>query len=72
MKIVFSSHAEKRMKERGVRKEDIIEVIDFPEYVIRRENNEIEAYKKINNKMFKVVYIKLENYIKVITSYYLN
>tara|TARA_Y100000310_G_C20668471_1_gene808954 strand:- start:2204 stop:2422 length:219 start_codon:yes stop_codon:yes gene_type:complete len=72
MKISFSSHAEKRLKERGIKKEAVIETVEFPEYTIKRSNNEIEAYKKLNGKMLKVVYFQKENYIKVITLYYIS
>lgn len=72
MRIDFSPHAEKRLKERGVDKEKIIEVINFPDYTIRRSNYKIEAFKKIKDKILKVVYFQIENYIKVITSYYLD
>jgi hypothetical protein len=68
MEISYSFHAKKRMKERGIREDEIKEVIEYPEYTIKR-GDEIEAYKKIKNKMTKVVYVKEENYIKVITVY---
>jgi len=55
MTVDFSPHAEKRIKERGIKKEEVIEAIKFPEYTIKRSNKEIEAYKRINNKMLKVV-----------------
>lgn len=72
MKIIFSSHAEKRLKERGIKKEQIIETIEFPEYTIKRTNDEVEAFKKIEGRKFKVVYFKGEKYIKVITLYYID
>jgi len=71
MRIVFSKHAETRLRERGIKKEQVIEIIEFPEYTIKRSNNEIEAYKKISGRMLKVVYIQKEKYIKVITLYHL-
>jgi len=72
MKILYSSHAKKRLRERGIKEEDVIETIEFPEYTIRRSNNEIEAYKKIKGRMLKVVYFQKERYIKIITLYYVD
>jgi len=70
MKVEYSNHAKKRMSERGINKKNVTEAIEFSEYTIKR-GEEIEAYKKINEKMLKVVYINKIKYIKVITVYYL-
>jgi len=53
MKIIFSSHAEKRLKERGIKKQQVLETIEFPEYTIKRSDNEIEAYKKLKVECLK-------------------
>ncbi len=68
MLIIFSLHAKKRLKERTIKEKEVHEIIEIPEYTIRR-GKIIEAFKKINNRLIKVVYIKKENYIKVITVY---
>jgi len=68
MKIFYSLHAKKRIIERKIKEKYVHETINFPNYTIKR-SNEIEAYKKINNKILKVVYFQSENYIKVITVY---
>lgn len=60
MKLIFTKHAKKRMAERGIKEKDIIETIEFPEYTIKR-GREIEAYKKFEGKMLKVVYIDTVN-----------
>ena len=66
MKIVLSSHAKKRLFERNVNIKYVQDTIAMPDYTISR-NNKKEAYKKISNKILKVVYIEEDNYIKVIT-----
>ncbi|MEK6823492.1 MAG: DUF4258 domain-containing protein [Nanoarchaeota archaeon] len=66
MKIILSHHAKKRLVERGIKMQDIQETIEIPEYTIFKGNKK-EAYKKVKNKTLKVVYIKEDNYIKVIT-----
>ena len=66
MKIVLSYHARKRLFERGIRFRDIEETIEMPDYTISKENK-IEAYKRINGRILKIVYSKKDNYIKVVT-----
>ena len=56
------------MRERAITEKDILGIIEFPEYTLKR-GGEIEAYKKINGVMTKVVYVAKESYIKVITVY---
>ena len=72
MKIVLSFHAKKRLIERGIKLGQIIAVIKYPDYTVKRSDQETEAYKKIKDKTLKVVYIYEKRYIKVITLYYLD
>lgn len=58
------------MLQRNIPEKEVLEIIEFPEYTLKR-GEEIEAYKKINNVMTKVVYVIKENYIKIITIYQL-
>ena len=68
--IIFTKHARNRMKERGILKRDIEEILLNPDR-IRRENHKIIAAKTINKKILEVVYI-IENSKKIIlTCYYL-
>jgi hypothetical protein len=66
MKIVLSHHAKKRLIERGIKMQDIQDTIEIPEYTISRGDKK-EAYKKINSKLLKAVYVKEDKYIKIIT-----
>ncbi len=66
MKLIFTNHAKQRIKERKIILQQIQETIDFPDYKISKENK-IEAYKKIDNKLLKIVYIKEGKFIKIIT-----
>jgi len=54
------------MIERGIKSEDIQNIINFPDYVIKRENK-FEAHKKIDNKNIKIIYSKKGKFIKIIT-----
>jgi len=66
MEIRLSYHARKRMLERGIKFEQIRETLEMPEYSIVKESKK-ELYKKINNKILKVVCVEKDNYINVIT-----
>jgi len=66
MNIILSHHAKTRMVERGIPLEDIKTTINFPDYTISKEGKK-EAFKKINNKILRVIYLEINNYIKVIT-----
>ena len=58
------------MLERDVGKETILFVMDSPDYSIKRFD-ETELFKKLNGKTLKVVIAEKENFIKVVTIYYL-
>ncbi len=66
MKIILTKHAKQRLFERGIKLEYIHDTIEFSNYTIIK-GNKTEAYKKINNKNLKVVYIKEGKFIKIIT-----
>jgi hypothetical protein len=70
VKLIYTNHAKKRMHQRAISEKEILGIIEFPEYTLKR-GEEIEAYKKINNFMTKVVYVIKESYIKIITVYQL-
>jgi len=65
MEFILTKHAMKRMIERNISIETIKDTINFPDYTIKKHN--IEAYKQINNKTLKVVYIQKGKFIKIIT-----
>ena len=67
MDLVYSSHAKKRIRERGIEECEIEHIIKYPSYIKRRNDGKIEANAKIKNRFLKVVYIRLQKYIKVIT-----
>ena len=65
-KIILTKHAKQRMNERGISIQNIQEAIEFPDYTISKRNK-IESHKKINDKVLKVVYLKPDKFIKIIT-----
>jgi hypothetical protein len=71
MKIIFSYHAKKRIYERGIKFDEIRKTIRFPDYIIKKADGKIEAFKKIGGKTLKIVYVEEGKFIKVITLFYL-
>lgn len=66
MGLIFTNHAKERMSERGIKIEDVQEIIDMPDYTIKKDGK-VEAYKKINSQNFKIVYENKGKFIKIIT-----
>ncbi|MCK5625114.1 DUF4258 domain-containing protein [Candidatus Pacearchaeota archaeon] len=66
MTFIITKHAQQRMLERGIKLDQIKNTVNFPDYIISKDNK-IEAYKKINNQILKVVYNKKGKFIKIIT-----
>lgn len=54
------------MIEREIGITEVKSAIDFPDYSVSTEGK-IESHKKIKDKILKVIYIREENYIKIIT-----
>ena len=69
MKIVFTEHAKDRMKKRKISEEEVIDAIMHPDKLLKKEGK-YYAKKNILRANIEAVYEK-ENYIKVITIYYL-
>ena len=66
MKVILTSHTKQRMFERGITLSQIRETTELPDYTINK-GDKIEAYKKINNRTLKVVYVDKGKFIKIIT-----
>ncbi len=66
MDINFSNHAKKRLNEREIKISQVKDAIYIPDYTIKKGNN-VEAYKKIDNKTLKIVYASEDKFINVIT-----
>ena len=69
MEIIYTFHAEEQIKERKILKIWIKEAIKAPD-MIKHSDHKYYIIKKLNGKILKVVYVK-ENYIKVITSFFI-
>ena len=56
--IKFSNHAALRALERNINEETVRFVIEKSDYTVKRFGDEVEAFKKMNGKTLKVVYIE--------------
>lgn len=68
MNVIYTLHAEEQIRERKILKVWVEEAIKSPD-VARHIGHKFYATKKLNGNTIKVIYVK-ENYIKVITSYF--
>ena len=67
MIIDFSSHAKRRTKQRGIEDWEIEHAVKYPSYTKRKIDGKVEAFCEIRNRSVKIVYVKEESYIKIIT-----
>ena len=70
MEIIFTAHAEFRIKKRKLLKEEVINAIRFPDKVLKK-HEKYYYQKKLNRGMIEVVTEKTESNINVITIYWL-
>ena len=64
--IIYSDHARKRMKQRGITELEVQHVLQYSLYVKKTIEGRKEAVGTIQHRTIKVVFI-VENYIKIIT-----
>ena len=69
MDIIFTEHAEYRIKKRKITKDEIINVIKYPEKT-KKIGGEYYVQKNIGRGKVEVVYEK-DKYIKVVTVYWI-
>jgi len=69
MKIVFTNHAEDMLIKRKITKDEVEITIKSPEK-LTKEDDKYYASKNIGRGIIEVVY-EMENYIKVISLYWL-
>ena len=68
-KIIFSPHGEERRKQRGISKQEVEYVLEFPKYVKKTLDNRRIAVGEVKKRFITVIYRELESYILVITVY---
>ena len=69
--IIYSNHAKKRIKERGIEEWEIEQILKHPLYTKKSFENRKVVVGETKNKKLKIIFIEEENYIKVISVMYL-
>ncbi|MBI4148981.1 DUF4258 domain-containing protein [Candidatus Woesearchaeota archaeon] len=67
MDIIYSDHAQKRMKERGITEWEVEHVLTYPRYTKKSFEGRKIAEGEVNNRAIKISFVAKENFIKVIT-----
>lgn len=67
MKVIYSDHARRRLKERGITELEVEHIMKFPVFIKKSFEGSKEAVGEITGRRIKVVFIEKENYIKIIT-----
>jgi hypothetical protein len=70
-RLVFTVHAQERLGGRKVGEDLVVSAISRPDFVVVR-GDESEAYKRVAEKLLKVVYVEKESFIRIITLYWVN
>lgn len=70
--IRFSRHARERMRERGIKKEDVQDALLKSVRTEHIEGDKFIAYYRINSATLAVVFMKRREYYTIITAYYEN
>jgi len=55
------------MKRRDIEDWEVEHILKFPSYTKKSFDGRMEAVGSVKNRIFKVVFTKSENYIKIIT-----
>ena len=67
MKIVYSDHAIKRMKQRGITLPEIQHILLYPSYTAKSIEGRKVAVETVQNRMIKVVCFETKKYKKIIS-----
>lgn len=71
MKIKYSPHAKKRLRQRRISKIQVQLTLADPDTTASVDRNRLIARKKLNGKTLEVIYVKEKDAIIIITLYYL-
>lgn len=71
MKIIYSDHAKKRMKERGIENWEVEYILKHPSYTKKSFDERKIAVGRIKDRELKIIFTGEENYIKVISIMFL-
>ena len=63
---MYSDHAKRRMKQRGIEEWEVEHLLKHPPYTQKSSEGRISIVGECRNRTIKVIFIK-ESYIKIIT-----
>ncbi len=66
IKISYSNHSKKRIKQRGITELEVEHVLKHPIYIKKSFEGRKEAVGEIKNRTIKVKFVEIDNYIKII------
>ena len=67
MKIIYSDHAKKRLRQRGISELEVKQILDHPDYIKKSFEGRKEAVGEVRNRLIKIEFIEKDNYLKIIT-----
>lgn len=67
MKIVYSAHAKMRLKQRGIAEFEVEYALKHPTQLKKSLEGLEEAFCESNRRVIKVVFVRKESYIKIVT-----
>ncbi|HEY4498798.1 MAG TPA: DUF4258 domain-containing protein [Candidatus Paceibacterota bacterium] len=70
MRVIFSKHAEEKLRERGLSRRIVIETVRFPDFEKSSRNFREERYKHFGKNWLKVIVIKERTTIVIITAHW--
>ncbi|MEM5793501.1 MAG: DUF4258 domain-containing protein [Candidatus Aenigmatarchaeota archaeon] len=70
MRIIYSNHAEEKIKERELSKKTIETAISCPDKIIESQSGRKIIHKIINKKLLRVVIEEKNDLFIVVTAYY--
>ena len=70
MEIIFTSHAEFRMRKRNLSREDVLDALKHPD-TTRRKHGLYFAQKDIGRGSIEICYERTVKYIKIVTLYWI-
>jgi len=68
--IIYSKHAEERIKKRGLNKDLIEKTLELPDKVMNGKDGTLIAHKEIGTHLLRIIYKGERKYYLVITAYY--
>jgi len=71
MEIIYSPHAQKRLRERKISKVVVVLAVQNPDNQLLGERNRVIVQKHFGTRTLEVIYVVEANKIVIITLYYL-